>query len=217
MPDYLAQRLNMVESQVRVNDVTDIRVQDAMRDVPRERFVPTSRKATAYADAPLEVVQGRFLMEPRAFAKMLQLAEIKPTDNVLDVGCATGYSSAILARIAARVTAVEQDADLVRIASETLPSVGASNATVVQGSLAEGHKGKAPYDVIFVNGAIETRPDALLSQLAEGGRLVAVVKTGASGHAMVFLKEQGQVGRRTGFDADAPILPGFREKVGFVF
>lgn len=217
MPDYLAQRLNMVESQVRVNDVTDVRVQQAMRDVPRERFVPTARKSTAYADAPLEVVQGRFLMEPRVFAKLLQLAEIKPTDNVLDVGCATGYSSAVLARIAARVTGLEQDADLVRVASETLPSVGATNAAVVQGGLAEGHKARAPYDVIYVNGAIETRPDALLGQLAEGGRLVAVVKSGASGHATVFLKEKGQVGSRAAFDADAPILPGFREKVGFVF
>jgi protein-L-isoaspartate(D-aspartate) O-methyltransferase len=217
MPDYLAQRLNMVESQVRVNDVTDIRVQQAMCDVPRERFVPTARKATAYADAPLEVVQGRFLMEPRAFAKLLQLAEIQPTDNVLDVGCATGYSSAVLARIAARVTGLEQDADLVRVASEALPAVGATNVVVVQGGLAEGHKAKAPYDVIYVNGAIETRPDALLGQLAEGGRLVAVVKSGASGHATVFLKEKGQIGSRAAFDADAPVLPGFREKVGFVF
>ncbi|HEY2033721.1 MAG TPA: protein-L-isoaspartate O-methyltransferase [Rhizomicrobium sp.] len=217
MPDYLAQRLNMVESQVRVNDVTDIRVQDAMRDIPRERFVPTARKATAYADAPLEVVQGRFLLEPRAFAKLLQLAEIKPSDNILDVGCATGYSSAILARIGGRVTALEQDADLVRVASETLPSVGATSTIVVQGGLAEGHKANAPYDVIFLNGAIEARPDSLLGQLAEGGRLVAVVKSGASGHATVFLKEKGQVGSRKAFDADAAILPGFREKVGFVF
>ena len=217
MPDYHAQRLTMVESQVRVNDVTDSRVQDAMAAVPRERFVPTARKATAYADAPLEVVQGRFLLEPRALAKMLQLAEIKPTDNVLDVGCATGYSSAILARMAARVTGLEQDADLVRVASETLPGVGATNAAVVQGGLAEGHKANAPYDVIFVNGAVEIRPDALLGQLAEGGRLVAIVKSGASGHATVFLKEKGQVGSRAGFDADAQILPGFREKVGFVF
>ena len=217
MPDYLAQRLNMVESQVRVNDVTDVRVQEAMRDVPRERFVPTVRKGTAYADAPIEVVQGRYLLEPRTLAKLLQLAEIKPTDRILDVGCVTGYSSAVLARIGGLVTGVEQDADLVRVASETLPVAGASNAAVVQGSLAEGHKTKAPYDVIFLNGAIETRPDALLGQLAEGGRLVAVVKSGASGHATVFLKEKGQIGTRAAFDADAPILPGFREKVGFVF
>jgi protein-L-isoaspartate(D-aspartate) O-methyltransferase len=148
---------------------------------------------------------------------MLQLAEIAPTDNVLDVGCMTGYSSAILARIAARVTALESDADLVRVAAEMLPAVGAANATVVQGDLAEGHKAKAPYDVIFVNGAIEVRPAALLAQLTEGGRLVAVMKSGAQGHATVFLKDKGQIGSRAGFDADAQILPGFREKVGFVF
>jgi protein-L-isoaspartate(D-aspartate) O-methyltransferase len=217
MPDYLAQRLNMVESQVRKNDVTDVRVQTAMRDAPRERFVPAARKGSAYAEAPLELVPGRYLIEPRAFAKLLQLAEIKPTDSVLDVGCATGYSSAVLARMAARVTGLEQDADMVRVAVEALPAVGASNATVVQGSLPEGHKAGAPYDVIFVNGAVETRPEALLGQLAEGGRLVAVMKTSAQGHATVFLKQNGRIGSRTDFDADAPILPGFREKVGFVF
>lgn len=217
MPDYLAQRRNMVESQLRVNDVTDSRVLEAMGAVPRERFVPAARKATAYADAPLEVVAGRFLMEPRAYGKMLQLAEIRPTDSVLDVGCATGYSSAVLARIGARVTALEQDADLVRVADETLPTVGATNAVVVQGGLFEGHKAKAPYDVIVVNGGIETRPDALLAQLGEGGRLVAVVKAGAQGHAALFLKEKGRIGSRAAFDADAQILPGFREKVGFVF
>lgn len=217
MPDYLAQRLNMIESQVRVNDVTDSRVQDALREVPRERFVPMARRGTAYADAPLELVPGRYLLEPRTFAKLLQLAEIKPTDSVLDVACGTGYSSAVLARIAARVTGLEQDADLVRIAVETLPAVGAANATVVQGSLADGHGPNAPYDVIFVNGAIETRPDALLAQLAEGGRLVAVVNTEGQGHAQVFLKEGGRIGNRTDFDADAPLLPGFKQKVGFVF
>jgi len=217
MPDYLAQRRNMVESQLRANDVTDVRVLEAMGTVPREKFVPASRKATAYADSPLEVIAGRFLMEPRAYGKMLQLAEIKPTDNLLDVGCATGYSAAVLARIAARVTALEQDADLVRVASESLPAVGAGNAAVVQGALSEGHGAKGPYDVIVLNGAIETRPDALLAQLGEGGRLVAIVKSGAQGHAAVFLKEKGQVGSRAAFDADAQILPGFREKVGFVF
>lgn len=217
MPDYLAQRANMLESQVRANDVTDVRVQNALGEVPRERFAPAARKATAYADAPLELVQGRFLLEPRAFAKLLQLAELKPTDSVLDVGCATGYSTVVLARIAAKVTGLEEDADLVRVAVEMVPAVGASNATIVQGSLADGHKARAPYDVIFVNGAVETQPDALLAQLAEGGRLVTVVKTGAQGHAQVFLKENGRVGSRVAFDADAPILAGFRQKAGFVF
>jgi protein-L-isoaspartate(D-aspartate) O-methyltransferase len=217
MPDYLAQRVTMVESQVRVNDVTDERVLEAMRAVPRERFVPTARRASAYADSPLEVAHGRYLMEPRAFGKLAQLAEIKPTDAVLDVACATGYSTAVLARVAGKVTGLEEDADLVRIAVETVGSLGASNASVVQGGLSDGHKLAAPYDVIFVNGAIEVRPDALLAQLAEGGRLVAIFKPNAQGHGTVFLKEHGRVGSRADFDAASPVLAGFRQEVGFVF
>src|ERR1700691_3212760 len=118
MPDYAAQRLNMIESQVRANDVTDVRVQEAMREVPRERFVPAARRAIAYADSALELVPGRFLLEPRSFGKLLQLAEIAPGDKVLDVGCTTGYSTAVLARLAGRVVGLEEDADLMRVASD---------------------------------------------------------------------------------------------------
>jgi protein-L-isoaspartate(D-aspartate) O-methyltransferase len=217
MPDYLAQRMTMVESQVRVNDVTDVRVQDAMRTVPREMFAPAAKKATAYADAPMQVAPGRFLLEPRNIAKLLQLAQIAPTDKVLDVACATGYSTAVLAKLAATVTGLEQDADLVRVASDMIGAVGARNATIVQGSLADGFKGNAPYDVIFVNGAIETRPETLLTQLAEGGRLVAILKSETHSRANLFLREHGKVGTRADFDADAPILAGFRQKAGFVF
>lgn len=217
MPDYLAQRTNMVESQVRVNDVTDVRVQDAMRTVPREIFLPAAKKATAYADAPMQVAPDRFLLEPRNIAKLLQLAQIAPTDKVLDVACATGYSTAVLAKLAAKVTGLEQDADLVRVASDMIGAVGARNATIVQGSLADGFKAGAPYDVIFVNGAIETRPETLLAQLAEGGRLVGILKTDTHSRANLFLREHGKVGTRADFDADAPILAGFRQKAGFVF
>ena len=216
MPDYLAQRLQMVESQVRVNDVTDARILDAMRTVPRERFVPSNRKATAYADAPAPVAPGRFLLDPRNFAKLLQLAQIAPTDSVLDVACATGFSTAILALMAARVTGLEQDADLVRVASDMISGT-TPNATIVQGSLAEGFKAAAPYDVIFINGAIETRPETLLSQLAEGGRLVAILKTGTHSRAHLFVREHGKAGSRPDFDADAPVLAGFRQVAGFVF
>ena len=217
MPDYLAQRINMVESQVRVNDVTDVRVQDAMRSVPREMFAPTAKKATAYADAPLEVAPGRFLLEPRIIAKLLQLAQIAPEDKVLDVACATGYSTAVLGKLAAKVTGLEQDADLVRVASDQLAAVSARNTAIVQGSLADGFKDAAPYDVIFVNGTIEVRPESLLAQLAEGGRLVAVLKTDTHSRANIFLRRHGKVGTRADFDADAPILAGFRQKAGFVF
>jgi protein-L-isoaspartate(D-aspartate) O-methyltransferase len=217
MPDYTAQRINMVESQVRANDVTDIRIHEAMRVVPRERFVPTVRRGVAYADGAIEVVANRYLLEPRTFSKLLQLAQIASTDSVLDVGCATGYSTAIIAQLAARVTGLDQDADLVRVASDMVPAVGATNISIVQGSLAEGHRAGAPYDAILVNGAIEAAPEALLGQLAEGGRLVAIVQSGEQSRAHLYLRQNGRIGSRVAFDAWAPLLAGFRQKVGFVF
>ena len=218
MSDYAKQRLNMVDAQVRTNDVTDPRIHAAMREVPRERFVPAAKRALAYADASVEVSPKRYLLDPRSFAKLLQLAAIKASDRVLDVGCATGYSSAVLARIGAEVIALEQDADLVRVASEMLPAVGARNASVTQGSLVDGFKPKAPYDVIFVNGAIGDAPETLLRQLAEGGRLVAVVQPNDSvGKAQLFVKENSEIGARPAFDAGVPELAGFKKAVGFVF
>ncbi|MEJ1969706.1 MAG: protein-L-isoaspartate O-methyltransferase [Rhizomicrobium sp.] len=181
MADYAAQRFNMVETQVRTNDVTDTRVQQVMNTVARERFVPAAKRALAYADVPVEVAQGRYLLDPRTFAKMLQLAQLKGSDSALDVACGTGYSSVVIGRIVRSVIALEQDADLVRIASDMIPAGGASNVTVVQGGLTEGYKAKAPYDVIFINGAVEAVPDQLLAQLGEGGRLVAVLRDGGTG------------------------------------
>ena len=216
MPDYLIQRLNMVESQVRTNDVTNRRIQEVMKEIPRERFVPTARRALAYTDRPVEVVPGRYLLDPRTFSKLAQLATIAPSDRILDVACASGYSTAVLARLAASITALEEDAELVRIASETLRSLGVA-AQVVQGKLSDGHPAGAPYDVIFINGAIEIVPEALETQLAEGGRLVTVIQKGPQGRGTVFLKEHGRVGSRADFDATVPVLPGFRAPRGFVF
>ena len=208
-------RFNMVEAQIRPANVTDQRVLAAMNAVAREKFVPRGAVALAYADVPVEVAPGRYLLDPRSFAKLVQLAGIEAGDRVLDVGCATGYSSAVLARLSAEVVALEQDADLVRAASQLLANpVG--KVEVVQGALIEGVKDQAPYDVIFVNGAIERVPDTLLSQLAEGGRLVTVLKDGQS-RAWLFLKENGQVGKRPDFDADVPVLAGFKKAMGFVF
>jgi protein-L-isoaspartate(D-aspartate) O-methyltransferase len=209
--------MNMVDAQVRTNDVTDPRIHAAMRDIPRERFVPQSRRAMAYADAVVEVASQRYLLDPRTFSKLLQLVEIRTSDLVLDVGCTTGYSSAVFARLARSVVALEQDVDLVRVAVEALASVGASSATVVQGQLAAGFKERAPYDVIFINGGIQEPPAALLGQVAEGGRLVAIVQTGAQGHAELYVKQHGRVGARSGFDATVPLLAGFKKAVGFVF
>ena len=208
-------RFNMVEAQVRSCNVTDPHILAAMSAVPREKFVPSAARALAYADVPVAVAPGRFLLDPRSFAKLAQLAGIGAGDRVLDVGCATGYSSAVLARLAGEVVALEQDADLVRIASELLANA-VGKVEVMQGALIEGAKGRGPFDVIFVNGAIEQVPDTLTSQLAEGGRLVAVVKDGQS-RAWLYLKQNGQVGRRPDFDADVPLLAGFKKAMGFIF
>ena len=213
MSFFSVQRRNMIEAQIRANDVTDPRIQAAMAEVPRERFVPAEKRALAYADVPVEVSPGRYLLDPRTFAKLLELAELRPEDRVLDVGCATGYSAAVLARLAKKVFALEQDAELVRLASE----LGTPNVEVVQGALNQGHKPGAPFDVIFVNGAIQEPPKALLSQLAEGGRLVAVLANGGGGKAQLFVREHGRVGGRSGFDASVPTLVGFSKSVGFRF
>src|SRR5579883_1633589 len=187
-------RFNMVEAQIKTANVTDQRVLAAMNAVPRERFVPRAAAALAYADVPVQVAPGRYLLDPRSFAKLLQLADIGEDDRVLDVGCATGYSAAVLARLAGEVIALEQDADLVRAASQLLADVP-GRVVVVQGGLVEGAKQEGPYDVIFINGAVEEVPESLLNQLAEGGRLVTVIKDGQS-RAFLFLKEKGKVGKR---------------------
>ena len=221
MPDspsaaMAAARANMIEGQVRAQDVTDPRIHAAMAAVARERFVPSAKRALAYADVPVELAPGRFLLDPRSLAKALQLAEVGADDRVLDVACGTGYSSAVLARLAKSVVALEQDADLVRIASQALAHEPGT-IEVTQGSLIEGFKMGAPYDVILINGAVEAAPDTLLAQLAEAGRLVTFIQAGAQGHATLFVREHGKLGSRPGFDSTVPLLAGFRKSQGFIF
>jgi protein-L-isoaspartate(D-aspartate) O-methyltransferase len=219
MIDFAEQRTKMVESQIRTEDVTDRSVIAAMASVAREKFVPERMAPLAYIDQDLAIagmgMGGRFLMKPATLARLLQAAGIAPTDRVLDVGCGLGYAAAVLARLAAGVVALEEDAALAAGAREQLGDVG--NVEVVEGRLEDGHKAGAPYDLILVEGAVEVVPEALLDQLGEGGRLVAVVGYGRSASATVFTKADGDVGDRPAFDADVPPLPGFRRPKGFVF
>ncbi len=216
--DFAAARINMVESQLRTNKVADPAVLDAFLMVPRERFVPVAFHDTAYLDDDLPLGNGRALLEPMILARMLAAAEIDDTEKVLDIGCATGYGTAIIARIAGSVVAVEQDAALVQQARARLAELGVLHAAVVEAPFAQGHEAGAPYDVIAIEGAVAAIPDAVAGQLAEGGRLVAVIKADADvGRATLMTRVQGVLSRRPLFDAAAPLLPGFAPAPSFVF
>ncbi|MCC6778576.1 MAG: protein-L-isoaspartate O-methyltransferase [Hyphomicrobiales bacterium] len=216
MTDFATARRMMVDGQVRTNDVTDLRIIGAMLDLPRERFV--SDPGLAYLDRDVAVGgASRRLLKPMVLAKMLQAVDVNAHDRVLDIGCATGYSSALLAKLAARVTALEEDPALARRAADNLKSVCADNASVVTGALAQGWPQDAPYDVIFVNGATEVTPDMLCRQLAENGRLIAVMRRAPTGQATIFRAAGGEVAGWPVFDAAAPLLPGFAAAEAFVF
>jgi protein-L-isoaspartate(D-aspartate) O-methyltransferase len=221
--DFSVQRAKMVEGQLRTTDVTNIPLLEAMAQIPREEFVPGKRRALAYIDEDLEIAPAsaegpaRYLMEPSPFARLVQLAGIGPGDFVLDIGCATGYSSAVLSRLASSVIALESDSALAEIAAETLSRLGYDNVAVVQGPLHKGFPSEAPYDVIFVGGAVEEIPEALFDQLKEGGRLVTVVGQGNAAMAHLYLKDSGIVSGRRSFNAAVKPLPGFERAPVFVF
>lgn len=216
--DYAAARLNMVESQVRTNKVTDPAILAAMLEIPRERFAPAALRGVAYVDEDIPIGNGRALMEPMVQARLLQTAAIEPTDNVLEVGSGLGYGAAILDRLAARVVALESDPALADAAARTLAELGAARVTVVRGPLDAGWPGAAPYRVIVFGGAVQRVPAAIEAQLAEGGRMVAVVAPpGEPGKATLIQRIGGVIARRVVFDAAAALLPGFALEPGFVF
>lgn len=220
MIDFAEMRRAMVDAQVRANDVTDLRIVAAMLETPRERFVPAGLRNFAYIDDDLLVKDGspaRYLMEPMVLAKLLQAAEIGPEALVLDVGAASGYSTAVLAKLAGQVVALEGDAELAAQGAGLLVELGLLNAAYVQGPLPDGWPAEAPYDVILLNGSVDSAPEALLAQLKPGGRLVAVVGRGRAGRATVFTNTAGGIGSRVVFDAAVPTLPGFEARPGFVF
>jgi len=219
MIDFAAARRTMVESQLRPNKVTDRRLLAAMGELPRERFLPRSRQPLAYMDAALEVwpaIDGalpRYLLAPVMLARLIQLASVEATDSVLDIGCATGYSTAVLSRLANTVTAVEVEPELAAAARANLAALGIGNAIVVDGALTRGAPDAAPFDVILVNGGIVDVPEELLDQLKDGGRLAAII-AGSGGRpgqpkASLFVKVDGETSGVIHFDANAKPLPGF--------
>ena len=221
MSGFSTARQKMVDGQVRPSDITDSRIIDAMLAVPREAFVPQHRRALAYLDLDLDVSEGdsakRFLIKPVVTAKMLQAAEIGETDNVLVVGCATGYAAAVVAQLGCRVTATESDPTLAAKAQEILAGLGLANVTVRAAAAADGDATAAPFDVIVLNGATEITPDRLYRQLKEGGRLVGVFATTQPPRATIVTRSHDEFGNRALFDAVVPVLPGLERLPAFVF
>src|SRR5262245_55631004 len=222
MTDFARLRRAMVDGQVRTNDVTDLRLLAALSDVPRERFVAADAAAMAYLDRDLPIGGGpgaaaRYLLKPMVLARLIQAADVGPTDRVLAVACGTGYSSALLARLAATVIGLEEDAKLAAFAAEHLHAVGAHDVRIVSGPLATGWTAEAPYDVIILNGATEIVPHALFGQLSARGRLVCVLGRSPIGKGMRYRASGGHASGAPLFDAVAPLLPGFAKPPEFVF
>ena len=220
--DYQDARQKMVDNQIRTTDVTSHSVLRAFLTVAREDFVPTPLKPLAYIDDDILFATDadgvdRYVMEPSPLAKMLQLAQITRDQVVLEIGCGSGYCAALLSLLAGSVVAVESDAALADAATERLSDGGYDNVAVVTGDLEKGYASEGPYDLIFINGAVEVVPDALFAQLRDGGRLVAAVGTGLSAQAQLFIKEGGVVSGRPAFNVSVKPLPGFRKAEEFVF
>jgi protein-L-isoaspartate(D-aspartate) O-methyltransferase len=217
MFDSAVARRQMVDSQLRPNRILEARVVEAMATIPREAFVPERLATLAYIDEDIEVAPGRFLMEPRVFGRLVQELDIQPGDKVLDVGCTTGYSTAVLARLAQQVIALEADAALATRAGQLLSRQGVTNFTTRVGPLPAGVPDLAPYQAIVLEGLVDEVPAKLKEQLAVGGRLAAVVRVAGVGKATIFIRHPAGFGAREIMDAATPPLPGFAKAPGFVF
>lgn len=216
--DYAQSRFNMVEGQIKTNRVVDPYVIDAISEIPKETFVPAAKSGIAYIDDAIEVAPGRFLLEPMVFARMLETAMITPDDMVLDIGCATGYSTAVIAKIANTVVAVESDSELCETATLNISKLGIDNAVVVNAPMQEGYAKQGPYNAIVFNGAVEEIPQTIKDQLADGGRLVVTLATPSKMLSVSVYTRNGDVwSKRDIMEAGVAKLPGFEKEKGFVF
>ncbi len=215
MTDYAALRTTMVDTQIRPSDVTKFTVIEAMLNVPREAYVPDSQRDAAYVDTCVDLEKGRVVLDARTLAKMLDALDIQNDELVLDVGCGLGYSSAIVARMAEAVIAVEDDEARANEAQSTLSEQGVDNAVLHTGALTAGAPEHGPYDVILLQGGVEQIPDTLLAQLKEGGRIAALFVEGALGVVRVGYKIDGDINWTFAFNAGAPVMPGFEKPRAF--
>ncbi len=216
--DYSAARHNMVENQIRVNRVTHQGIINAFGEIPREVFVPDNLATLAYVDEKLMITEGRYLLQPMVLARLLQSAKIRADDVVLEIGCGTGYSTAILASIANTVVAIEEDEALAKQATNNMVELGVDNAAIMTSPLAEGYKKQHPYNAIVLSGSVAKVPESILAQLNDGGRLVTVVnKHDSLGKGVLMTKFGGSISTEEIFDAWTPVLPGFELPPSFAF
>jgi protein-L-isoaspartate(D-aspartate) O-methyltransferase len=215
MTDFAARRTMMVDTQVRPSDVTKFPIIDAMLSVPREVFVPREQAEAAYISENVPISPGRVVLEPRTLGKLLDALNIIGTELVLDIGAGYGYSSAVVARMAEAVIAVEEEESIASEAQTILSEQGADNVVLHTGPLTDGAAQHGPYDVIMIQGGVEQVPDALIAQLKEGGRIGCVFMEGALGVVRIGYKIDGDVTWRFAFNASAPVVPGFAKQAVF--
>lgn len=215
MTDFTTRRTMMVDTQVRPSDVTKFPVIDAMLSVPREVYVPNSKKEAAYMSENIDLGAGRVLLEPRTLGKMLDFLDIQSDEMVLDVGVGLGYSSAVIARLAEAVVGVEENSEFIADAQGLLDENNVFNVVLHEGALGAGAPQHGPYDVIIIQGAAGHVPEALLDQLKDGGRIACLFMEGALGIVRIGYKLDGKVTWQYAFNAGAPILPGFERHAAF--
>lgn len=208
MTDFAARRLRMVDCQIRPADITGFPVIEAFLAIPREAFVPAACREMAYADMNLPLAPGRVLLEPRTLGRMVEELQIGPQDLVLDVGSGPGYPAALIGRLAEAVVALEEDADMAAQAEAAL-AASADNVAVIVGPLTAGAPKHGPYDAIVIEGGVEQLPPALADQLKDGGRIACLFLEDGVGVVRIGRKSGGAISWRYGFNANAPVLPGF--------
>ncbi|MDG2056745.1 MAG: protein-L-isoaspartate O-methyltransferase [Tateyamaria sp.] len=215
MTDFSARRTMMVDTQVRPSDVTKFPIIEAMLSVPREDFVPASQREAAYMGENIELSDNRVILEPRTLAKMLDVLDIGQDELVLDIGAGYGYSSAVIAHMAQAVVALEEDNAMVEEAKDALVAANADNVVIEHGSLFAGAAEHGPYDVIIIQGGVSHLPQAIISQLKEGGRIACLFMEDALGEVRIGYKMDEHISWRRSFNAGAPVLNGFERHIGF--
>ena len=217
--DFKIARKNMVENQIRANKVTSLNVINAFLDVPREKFVPDALQEISYVDEDIQLSRNRFMMKPMILARLFQSLNLKGNENILHVGSNSGYGSAILSRMCSSVISLESDKKLFETSIHTFSNMGFDNVVPLHGSMENGVEKEAPFDIIFIEGSIETEPKSLFGQLNENGKLIAIIRPAniKIGKAKLFFKIINEIGLENLFDAQVSKLSIFKSKTKFSF